>query len=278
MASLQSSKARRSAREIVRSERPLLIGHRGYCEVAPENTLPSFERALEAGADLVELDYRHSRDGVAMVVHDATLDRTTDVRSRWRRSRVEVAATTAAEMRTLDAGSWFDPNLKGTCIPLLSEALELIVAGGRTALVEHKSGDAASCAKLLRERGLADRVIVISFDWAYVREFHELAPDQVLGALGPATRLAAGHKPSRISGKLSREWLDELGATGAEIVVWNRRVTKEAIEAAHQRGLRVWIYTVNAARLAKQLLDRGVDGIITNRIAPIRKVLTGRAA
>lgn len=262
-----------AALKLIASSRPLTIGHRGYCGIAPENTLPSFQRALEAGADVIELDFRPSKDGVAMVIHDDTLDRTTDVRKRWARAGVKVADATAAEIRALDAGSWFDARFSGTHVPLLTEALQLIVGDGGTPLLERKSGDAASAVRLLRALDLVNRVIVISFDWAYLREFHELEPRQVLGALGPTTHLVGGVRPSGHTRRLGRVWLENLAATGAKIVVWNREVAGEAIRLAHQRGLRVWVYTVNEPRLARQLIDKGADGIITNRIGVIQNAL-----
>src|SRR5438270_13634741 len=96
-----------AAEKLLDQKRPLVIGHRGYCAIAPENTLPSFKLALEAGADLIELDYQHSKDGVPIVIHDRLLDRTTDARKKWRRRRIKVSRTTAAEIQTLDAGTWF---------------------------------------------------------------------------------------------------------------------------------------------------------------------------
>lgn len=90
--------------DLVAFERALVIGHRGYNVIAPENTLPSFEMALKAGADLVELDYHHSRDGVPVVMHDFTLDRTTDATNHWHTNMIKIADKTLAEIRTLDAG------------------------------------------------------------------------------------------------------------------------------------------------------------------------------
>src|SRR6185436_15863255 len=97
------------ALRLLASSRPLVIGHRGYCQFAPENTLPSFKMALAAGADLVELDYYHTKDGQLIVMHDADLDRTTDATNHWQQQHVSVHSKTAAEIQTLDAGSWFDP-------------------------------------------------------------------------------------------------------------------------------------------------------------------------
>ncbi len=260
------------ALNLLSGRRLLVIGHRGYCHLAPENTLPSFELALAAGADLIELDCRPSRDGILVVIHDRELDRTTDSRRRWKQRHVPVQSRPATELQSLDAGSWFDQKFAGTKIPLLSEALETIQAKSIT-LIERKAGSPADLSRLLREKHLINHVVVQSFDWEFLRQFHELEPDQVLGALGPPTRFADGKKPPRISKKLDTRWLDELAKTGARIVVWNRRVSKRAVQAAQQRGLRVWIYTINDSRLARDLLALGVNGIITNKIALMQRML-----
>ena len=259
--------------KLIAGQRPLVIGHRGCCAFAPENTLPSFKLALEAGADLVELDYHLSQDGVPMVIHDDTLDRTTDARKKWKRKGIKVADLTAAEIQTLDAGSWFDTKFAGARVPLLTEALDLICGTGGVALIEHKSGDVGTCVSLLRERRLINKVAVISFNWEFLRRFHELEPAQALGALGRPELLADGRKPSRLSKKLDAQWLDELANTGAKLAVWNRQVPKGAINLAHRRGLKVWIYTVNKPKLAGELLDKGVQGIITNDPAALREAV-----
>jgi glycerophosphoryl diester phosphodiesterase len=259
-----------SALKLVSSQHPLVIGHRGACDFAPENTLPSFELALEVGADLIELDYHHSRDGVPVVFHDEALDRTTDSRHKWKRSRVKVADKTAAEIQTLDAGSWFDPKFAGTKIPLLAEALDFISERGGVTLIEHKSGDAKTLIELLRKRKMINRVVVISFDWKFLREFHELEPGQVLGALGPPTDLPDGTRPSGIFKRLTARLLAELAKTGAKLVVWNRHVSQKALKLAHEDGLQVWVYTVNDQKIAERLVNLGVNGIITNRPSLIR--------
>jgi glycerophosphoryl diester phosphodiesterase len=266
-----SARTESAALKLLMIDRPLLIGHRGYASLAPENTLPSFELALKAGPDLVELDYRHSRDGVPMVIHDPTLDRTTDARRKWGGSRIRVAGWSAAEIRTLDAGSWFGAEFAGAKVPLLTEALEFIVQRGGVPLIEHKSGDPTTCIRLLRRLGLIDRVVVISFDWSYLREFHRREPRQLLGALGVPTRLADGRRAFRLSRRLSGRWLERLAETGARVAVWNPQVSKAAVESAHERGLKVWVYTVDNPRNAKRLLARGVDGLITNRVELIQR-------
>jgi glycerophosphoryl diester phosphodiesterase len=267
LVAMLSAHAQDSASPAVRlleCKRPLVIGHRGYSQFAPENTLPSFKLALEAGADMAELDYYHSKDGALVVIHDATLDRTTDATNRWGGKKISVESKTAAEIQSLDAGSWFDPKYAGTKIPLLTNVLEVVHAAGGVTLIERKGGDAATCVKMLEEKKLINQVIVQSFNWDYLKAFHDLNAAQVLGALGPPKTLADGSKPGDKDKALSAEWLDLLALTGAKAVVWNDQVSKESVALAHQRGFKVWVYTINDSEKASQLLDLGVDGLITN--------------
>jgi glycerophosphoryl diester phosphodiesterase len=259
------------AEQLLNSARPLVIAHRGYSAIAPENTLSAFERALAAGADLVELDYHHSKDGALVVLHDFTLDRTTDATNRWGGHGLKVAERPLAELRQLHAGLWFKPPHHGATLPTLDEALDVIQRGGMT-LIERKAGDAAACVKLLRERNLINRVVVQAFDWDYLRDFRRLEPQQVLGALGPpSTR--RGKKLEEMEKFLSPVWLDEIKSFGAQAVVWNKQVDAAAVKAAHERGLKVWIYTINDEATARGLLSLGVDGIITDNPAIVWKAL-----
>jgi glycerophosphoryl diester phosphodiesterase len=272
---LNASDMNLPALKLVSSQRPLVIGHRGYSEFAPENTLPSFKLAMAAGADLVELDYYHTKDGKLIVMHDGELDRTTDATNRWGENHIKIASKTAAEIQSLDAGKWFDPKYAGTKVPLLAEALDTIEQGSVT-LIERKGGDPATCISLLREKDLINKVVVQSFDWKYVRDFHQQAPEQVLGALGPASLMTDGKKPNGIPKELNAQWLDELEKTGAKVAVWSDKVSKEAVQLAHQRGLKVWVYTINDAATANAMLDLGVDGIITNNTSLIWKAIAMR--
>ena len=265
------------ALELLNAKRPLIIAHRGYMQFAPENTLPSFRLAIESGADLVELDYYHSKDGVPVVFHDGILDRTSDATNRWGGSNIPVAARTAAELQTLDAGSWFDPKYAGTRLPLLNEALDFIQGNGGVTLIERKEGDAPACVKLLRDKALINRVVVQAFDWEYLKKFHELEPAQVLGALGPPKLLADGRKAEGRPKQLSAAWIDELLKCGAKAAVWNDQIDREAVDYAHQRGLKVWVYTINDPSTANKLLDLGVDGIITNNTGLLWRTLALRA-
>lgn len=264
-----------SAVDRVQSPRPLVIAHRGYSIAAPENTVPAFQLALTTGADLIELDYYHSQDGVPVILHDSTLDRTTDAVARWGKGQ-RPSARTAAELLSLDAGKWFSPIYGGTRLPSLEESLDVIQGGGGMTLIERKEGDPATLVKQLRARRLINQVVVQAFDWQFLRQLHELAPEQVLGGLGAPGRLADGSQPTIKDKGLNAAWLDELEKTGAKVAGWNRSVSKAAVALAHQRGIKVWVYTIDDAETANALLDMGVDGIITNNPGLIWRTLALR--
>ncbi|MBI5425413.1 MAG: hypothetical protein HZA32_15140 [Opitutae bacterium] len=268
---VQAAAGENNAQALLASSRPLVIAHRGYSSAAPENTLASFRLALASGADLVEFDYHHSRDGVPVVIHDATLDRTTDAVARWGGKALRVADRSAAELGELDAGRWFDGR-SGVRLPLLAETLDLICSGGSMPLIERKAGDAATLARLLRGRGLVNRVVVQSYDWNFLRELHEQLPEQVLAALGAPHERHHGAAPLRDGQPDASVW-DELAACGVRVIVWDRGLTAANIAAAHERGLKVWIYTIDDPALVRELRTRGADGFITNNAAILWKTL-----
>lgn len=236
----------------------LITAHRGDSQRFPENTLPAFASAVKTGADLVELDYRHSADGFPIVIHDETLDRTTNAVRVYGRTKIPVAGTRAREFAQLDAGSWFHSRFADVRVPTLEQALDVIQQGSVT-LVERKSGDAATCVRLLSEKRLLDKVIVQSFDWEYVADCHRLAPRLVLAALG--------------SKELTNSKLDDAQQTGAKIIAWNQKdIDRKHIDAIHRRGLRAWVYTVNEPKRALELVDWGIDGIITDIPATMLEV------
>jgi len=264
------------AEALLQKGEPLVIGHRGYPAFAPENTLPSFRLALAAGVDLVELDYHLSQDGVLMVLHDGELDRTTDAPARWGGKKIRVDGRNAAELTALDAGQWFDPIYTGVRLPQLTEALDVIQGAGGVTLIESKSGPASACVRLIQERRLLNRVVVQSFNWRFLKEFHSMEPTQVLGALGPpGTR--DGRKLEDPEKVLGPAWIAEAEVTGARVIGWNKQVTRESVSLAHQRNLRVWVYTINTEADAHKLLDLGVDGIITDNPALVWKAMARRA-
>ena len=139
-----------------------------------------------------------------------------------------------------------------------------MILPGSVPLIERKSGDAQTCVDLFRRMGIVDQVVLQSFDWEFLRQVHELEPSLVLAALGPAAVLPGGKRPLGIVWKLNSRWLKQTEKTGARVVVWSEKVSRRAIQAAHERNLRVWVYTINKSRLANKLLQMGVDGIISD--------------
>src|ERR687886_2515618 len=140
-----------------------VVGHRGAMGHCPENTLASFERALELGADWIELDVHLSRDGALVVIHDESLDRTTDGHGL-------VKDHTLAELKRLDAGAWFGAAFAGQGIPTLDEVL--VWAGERDTIVDieiknapiYYAGIEEAVIRTLDRYGMTERAIVISFD------------------------------------------------------------------------------------------------------------------
>lgn len=252
----------RDAKQLVQSKAVLVIAHRGASGHAPENTIPAFELAIKAKADLIELDYYHAADKTPIVIHDKDLDRTTNAAQKIGRSKIPVGELTSSQLRQLDAGSWFNSKFSSAYVPTLDESLDAIQSGSTT-LVERKGGDARTCVELLQRKNLIDKVVVQAFDWEYVKDCHRLAPSLVLGALG--------------SKSLNRKKLDEIEATGASIVVWKSEdLDKTAIDAIHRRGFKAWCYTVNDPGELQRVVKAGIDGVITDKPAEIRELLSQR--
>lgn len=238
---------------------PRVIAHRGDSKACPENTLPAFESAVKAKADLVELDYVHTADGVPLVIHDETLDRTTDAVARFGGEKIPVASKKLAELRPLDAGGWFGAKFRGARLPTLEESLDAIQPGSTT-LIERKAGDAKTCVDLLKRKKLVDSVVVQAFDWEFLKECRKLSPELTLVALGGE--------------ELSDEKLDEIESFGAAGVGWSdENVSQATILAAHDRGLKIWVWTVNDPSRASELVEWGADGIITDVPGAIREAL-----
>ncbi|MEM8703633.1 MAG: glycerophosphodiester phosphodiesterase family protein [Pseudomonadota bacterium] len=147
----------------------VIVCHRGACRHAPENTFASLEKAIELGADVVELDVRPSRDGVLYVLHDDTLDRTTSGSGR-------LSDLASAELDRLDAGAWFSPGFAGECIPRLDAFLDAC-RGRIGTYVEIKQGDPGEVRDMLAARGMLDDAWTFSFDQAIRVEARAKVPD-----------------------------------------------------------------------------------------------------
>ena len=243
--------------------RTLNIAHRGASAVAPQNTLAAFRRAAELGADGVELDVHLSADLVPVVIHDSTVDRTTDGTGR-------VADLPLAALKELDAGSWFDPTFAGERIPTLEEVFEEI---GKSLLINVElkpepgrgRGLEAAVVRLVARHGLTDRVLLSSFDPFALRRTRRLSPHIPVGFLyetAPLSRLArllAWAMPDLQPQAIHPHW---------------RLIRPSTVRRAHARGRRVIAWTVDEPEEMRRLIAMEVDGIITNHPDRLRRVLS----
>jgi glycerophosphoryl diester phosphodiesterase len=230
------------------------VAHRGYAAVAPENTLPAFAAAVAAGATHVEFDVRTTADGVPMVIHDRTVDRTTNGTGHlWDLSYAEVAA--------LDAGSWFSPAFAGCRVPTLPATLDLLAGGTHELLLEIKRPATRSEVKvvleLVAERDLLDRTIVQSFDPEIVGLAREVAPEVRRGLL--RLRYDAETVPLAID-------LGVVCCNPSLNDVLTDPATTAALAAA---GIEVMPWTANDIAQWAALRDAGAAGLITDRVGEL---------
>lgn len=238
----------------------LNIAHRGASALAPPNTLAAFEKAAELGADCVELDVHLCADGIPVVIHDATVDATTNGSGR-------LSDLTLSELKQLDAGSWFHPAFAGERIPSLQEVLDT-VADQLLLDIELKStslrddGLERAVIALVRQRGLSDRVLISSFSPFSLRRVKRIAPRIRVGLLyGP-------HLPL----PLRRAWLAWLSpheARHPERTMVDRRY----MAWARRHGYQVNTWTVDDPEEMRCLIHLGVNGIITNVPDALSEVL-----
>lgn len=224
-----------------------IIGHRGAAGIAPENTLPSFERALQLGCSMIELDVHVTKDEAGrldlLVIHDAKVDRTTNGCGR-------IADFTTEQLRTLDAGD-------GQPIPLLREIVDLLHlhhanTGATAALnIELKGAHTATLVASALQKIQAIPVLVSSFDHAELQRFRQLDAATPIGVLYDRYR---------------NDWPDIAASlTATTINIGQRVVTTKRVQAMHDAGFGVFVYTVNSTREALRLQDMGVSGVFTDR-------------
>jgi glycerophosphoryl diester phosphodiesterase len=227
----------------------LAIGHRGNSLFAPENTVAAFKSAL-GKADLVEFDGQLSQDGVLMIMHDTSVTRTTD-------GTGNLTSLTTAQLKTLDAGSWFSAAFAGERVPTLEEALTNIIPAA-IPLIERKGGAPADYVAVLRRLNALTNVVVQAFDWVFLAGVRDLEPRIPLCALG--------------SGTFSLSSLISITNAGARIVAWEKTgVTASMVELVHGQGLQVFVWTVDGPEI-KNFIDLGVDGIISNDPGMVRQL------
>jgi glycerophosphoryl diester phosphodiesterase len=246
------------------SERPLVLGHRGASDEAPENTMAAFRLALEQGADGVELDVWRCRTGEVVVHHDEDARRTAGAPVRLRRAAWR-------ELRRLDVGAWKATRFAGERMPLLREVLEELP--GAIVNVELKStgvpdlGLAQGAARAIRDAAAGERCIVSSFDYALLGAFRAVAPGVACGVLfGDDQRW----RLRDLAGRLLHP---------AAVHPRYTLVTPGRARAWARRGVAVNAWTVDAAEDAARLCGLGVAAIITNTPGAVRDAVrrvTGR--
>lgn len=232
--------------------RPLVGGHRGAADRAPENTLAGFRLAIASCVDYVELDVHLARDGVLVVIHDDELDRTTD-------GCGPVAARSSAELRRLDAGSWAGPAWAGEPVPTLDEVLALVAdmrtpAGAAVgAIVEAKGhGTGGPLARVLAAAPMRDRLSICSFSPAELRAARTAAPDT--GTMLIVDRDRPEDDPVRLA-----------RACGATMVnVPARSLGPHDVVRLHGAGLGVSGGTCDDRETMRHAVDIGLDAIDSN--------------
>lgn len=230
---------------------PRIIGHRGAAQSAPENTLAGFRAAAALGVAWVEFDVRLTRDGRCVLLHDDTLERTTS-------GRGPAAALSFAELRRLDAGSWFGAAFAGERVPGLEETLALLGELGLGAVIELKPAPGAEAAT---GRAAAELV---------AERWPASLPPPLLSSFTPAALAAArAAAPSLeralLVGAVPPDWRQRVEALQCRMLhADQRKLDRAAVEAVGAAGLPVFAYTVNEPERARELFSWGVSALFSD--------------
>lgn len=248
--------------------RPRVIAHRGFSGIAPENTLIAFQKAIDLGADMVELDVLLSKDGRVVVLHDETLDRTTD-------GEGPIQDHTWEELSKLDAGTWFTEKFggedyAGEPLPLLGEALDLmkdkilvnVEIKTEAYSPELEGSIAQKTLALIHDRDLEDQVIISSFDSRILAQVRQLDGD-----IHTATLYHDGTHPELDPKAIT----EEVGSNGFNMAF--KYLKADVVEACHKAGLPLAIYTVNSETPMRYALGLGADALFTNYPDKMMKVM-----
>lgn len=232
---------------------PLFIAHRGLSARFPENTLAAFNGAIDAGAHMIELDVCLSKDRHLVVIHDETVDRTTN-------GTGAVRALTLDQLIRLDAGSWFDPRFNKERLPTLAQVLDA-VKGHLMVNIEIKpeafEPDGPTDAverqvlSLVREKNMLDEVLVSSFEWLMLENIRKLESGIALGLLSDVP-----------ADERLRHWYQRINAFS-----WHpdfRVLNQQQVESLHALGARVFPYAVDGRIDSRGMLAMGVDGLIVD--------------
>lgn len=245
------------------SRRPLVIAHRGGARLWPENSIYAFTRARDLGVDVIEMDVQITADGVLVVLHDSTLDRTTD-------GAGPVNRLTLAELKKLDAAFRFSPDggrsfpLRGhgITVPTLQEVFRALPEMRFN--IEPKQARPSiikPLCRLIREGGMTERVMVGSFSAQVLEEFRAECPEVATSAspLEVNAFLAMKNGGPQMPGDLAAKALQVPEQLGGRPLL-----TRDFIEAAHARNLQVHAWTINDEESMKRLIELDIDGIMTD--------------
>ena len=233
--------------------RPLIIGHRGYPLLYPENTLVSFEAAMKAGVEMIELDVTLTRDRVPVIIHDPGLERTTN-------GRGTVRSKTLEELKQLDAGSWFHTKFAGVNIPTLEEVLDLV--GGRIKLnleilryayeePHPRDSIEVQVVEMVRRKGLTDSILISSFEENILHHLSQIEDT-------PAIAFLTKDEPIEKVVQLCKEW---------SAFSWHPKLGhfgRKEVEQMHSHNIKVFPYTINGESEIENALRSGVDGYFTD--------------
>lgn len=241
-----------------------VIGHRGAASQAPENTMPSFVRAMKAGADFIEMDVRRTRDSVLVILHDDTVDRTTD-------STGQVSEFTLSELRGMDAGSWYSAAFKGTKIPTLEEVLDIANARISVAVEVKVPGVEGDIVNILtRYHMMHDSMILVGNNEQVARNVRTIEPSaSIQGDVNFSDRT-----PDKEKLEAS---IDKLLSSSVNIASVHKSnpALRELVGVCHRRGLLVNAWPVNETCEILKCLELGVDFLTTDNpelaIAMLRK-------
>jgi glycerophosphoryl diester phosphodiesterase len=236
-------------------EKFLIIGHRGANSVAPENTLKAFQKAIDMGADFIEIDIQESKDGQLVITHDEDLDRLTGKQGF-------VKDYTLSELRTLDFG-------EGESIPTLQEVIEL--TNGRIELnCEIKVKDISNkVVDIIKNYKVINTVVISSFLHEELLKLKKMEPTLRLASLEP-TEFLKNFNDERKKEMIKFCINNDLYA----INPFYSLVDQGFVDFAHDNNLKVFPWTVDSKPMMRKLIRLGVDGIITNDILKLKKILS----
>lgn len=230
-----------------------IFAHRGASAIAPENTMAAFKKAVEAGATWIETDVDVLKDGTPILIHDSSLDRTTNRSGSY-------YDLTVSDLDDIDAGSWFSPEFSGERIPTLAQLVAFMNETGLNANIEIKSNEAGAQMTLqlvdaiLKELEALDgpQVIISSFNHVLLKIFKDKAPQYSVGALFVAENLWD-------------DWKSILELVGADYIhPDDSTLTRTQVQAFREAGYGVNVWTVNSPARANELFNWGVTGIFTD--------------